>query len=544
MISLEEHYCSPECAEQSQPVASPTPPPPQGTRRKTSAQQLVNPEVQPVAAATVGAKRKHSNTTSDSPLPKDPLRKMVVDKFTTALTEALEGQVEKEGLVSKDEAQKLASQIEYSLFEHHATRDKNDRLLPQDKYKSRFRAMIQNFNDQDNYQLRIRILDGRITPEQFAILPNEALVSEKIRALTREVKQRAIQESIIKDVEGIAFVKKTHKGETFAMDLKSHLTVNTSLAAVEKQQKQQQQRKRSYEDDYVISPGGVSMGSSLNAAMGDPLDTVLAKIGGGGGGGTVEKVGKSSEDYYHSNEMNSIIHSANSPVEPLDFSFIDDNLASIGIGVGGGAVSTGGISGEFSPAMLPADTPPPRSPQIDATTQLDVVWNGRIIFENKLPGNDAILEFTCDAVQLGGPTISQGRKGWDDILQTNVNIDGRISPKVVDDYALAQMRTGSKDLLVLQFRPSFGQENDYLALWECFVEMQRYAVVGYHYVTVKDIYILPLAEGEPVPEFLREALDEHPIRGSVLLGVIIRIRQTPATALEWQPSDGFPMAPL
>jgi hypothetical protein len=179
-------------------------------------------------------------------------------------------------------------------------------------------------------------------------------------------------------------------------------------------------------------------------------------------------------------------------------------------------------SDTYFPTDVAALLKKPHTPDVsdDHTMVMEddaTVWEGMICMKD-------VADVACSAIQIGGPTIHD-KRAWEETLAADMIIDGRIGQSAVHKYVDAQQLAG-KDILILQFHVNpFDEEalQQYMVLWEYFYSKSRYGVVGgLKFVTVKDIYLLPLAEGDAVPTFMQVATSKHPVQSSTLYGVVIK----------------------
>ena len=68
------------------------------------------------------------------------------------------------------------------------------------------------------------------------------------------------------------------------------------------------------------------------------------------------------------------------------------------------------------------------------------------------------------------------------------------------------------------------EKTGYIKLYTYFYTRQRIGVIGNCYSGIKDIYILPLASDDPIPEELRPLPGLPKPRPHMLLGIIVRVK--------------------
>src|SRR5690606_21939471 len=113
-------------------------------------------------------------------------------------------------------------------------------------------------------------------------------------------------------------------------------------------------------------------------------------------------------------------------------------------------------------------------------------------------------------------------------------IDGRIPVMRAAEYLHQQSHSPTKQLLAVHFSAANPRDEPKLrTLWTYFHSRERYGVIGYTLASVKDMYIIPLAAGEPVPDFITSLpndLANAPPDRDILVGVIVwnRPKATPS----------------
>lgn len=117
-------------------------------------------------------------------------------------------------------------------------------------------------------------------------------------------------------------------------------------------------------------------------------------------------------------------------------------------------------------------------------------------------------------------------------------LDGRIHPRVVWDYIGKVKALPNKEVCVIQFHAaSEDDKTGYIAMLSYFSSRKRFGVVNnQNPVMIKDIYLVPLLETQPVPHQLLslKGLKFPENRHSMLLGVLVLCKslKRPMTAME------------
>ncbi|CAK8683780.1 unnamed protein product [Clavelina lepadiformis] len=167
-------------------------------------------------------------------------------------------------------------------------------------------------------------------------------------------------------------------------------------------------------------------------------------------------------------------------------------------------------------------SPPSSTPQAPAAPKLvrsnsKLIWSGSISMlelstfkANIYPGNGC-----CDNLDID--------------LPVRLVLGGRIHPKVVWDYLSKVSVLPSKQLSVVRFHAATDDDRvGYVAMLSYFSSRKRFGVVSNQdRMLVKDMYLIPLLESQPIPGQLifcspgiEKALSSN--RPSMLLGIVVR----------------------
>jgi len=154
---------------------------------------------------------------------------------------------------------------------------------------------------------------------------------------------------------------------------------------------------------------------------------------------------------------------------------------------------------------------------------------------------------------------NRGAKDWDQLLGSTLLVQGRISPDVVKGYLkqvvvdftlfgcvwslcflttkialpLLQIEESApKRIHVFQIEPErTDNEGNYSALFEYFHSRSRYGVIAVNNKALKDVYLIPVKLGDPLPPFIRRAELEEANRDiddrfskCIILAVIVRMK--------------------
>ncbi|KAH9277339.1 hypothetical protein BASA83_000206 [Batrachochytrium salamandrivorans] len=166
----------------------------------------------------------------------------------------------------------------------------------------------------------------------------------------------------------------------------------------------------------------------------------------------------------------------------------------------------------------------------NSSNHLSVLWQGQV----SMP---LVGKFSGIARQVCGPWIGQ-QDAWLDILSPSIEISGRIPHERVHDYLHGRLKSGSCMLVGIEFvlsstvtttitgpivtgpivtgpivtgpivtgtttTTTTSDQTGLDSLIDYFISRDRYAVVSNHYVSVKDMYLVPLKGSLPVPSVLQ-----------------------------------------
>ncbi|KAJ3289555.1 PHD finger protein 3 [Borealophlyctis nickersoniae] len=180
----------------------------------------------------------------------------------------------------------------------------------------------------------------------------------------------------------------------------------------------------------------------------------------------------------------------------------------------------------YSPPPLPQPTTTTDSPPPSLDPE-EIIWRGRIHMRE-------LGIFTGSCKQVAGGLLGDKRV-WEDLLPAQIEIGGRINVGVTVKYIMDQRVQGGKDVVVVEFAPEESSSSgtqptepdtaSYAKFYGYFRSRDRFAVVEKTYMSVKDMYLVPLGKDEAVPRFMRELSDcrvqEAPRERDMLFGVLI-----------------------
>ncbi|ORY45706.1 hypothetical protein BCR33DRAFT_173016 [Rhizoclosmatium globosum] len=373
-----------------------------------------------------------------------------------------------------------------------------------------------------NSTLRIRLLTGALATTTLVKLEARELANDEIRKRTEEIRTWSLRDAMKpKDVE--IMYKKTHKGDE-----------EIRASVEERREEVVVVRKRDVdvsEDEMDTSVAEASSSTGIRSfpvgiakivaeaeaaarapvkivaptAKIESLDDLLAKVGGSPTAGLKRR---GSEDDYSDSSKKGRVDEASSGVAAATSSWenlgVSDSWASFDGGLDGddswmregldleGVTST--TSTLYSP-HTPEGSPPPMEPP--------VVWTGSV----RMP---QVAKFMGTCRQIAGRPVGDSVKQWEDLLPPSVFVEGRIDIARTQGYIDQQKLSTSKEVIAVEFIPennggdlemavSGTGEGGFQELCNYFLEKKRYAVVGSRYVSVRDMYLVPVRAGESVP---------------------------------------------
>ncbi|GAA5874692.1 hypothetical protein JCM16303_002953 [Sporobolomyces ruberrimus] len=160
------------------------------------------------------------------------------------------------------------------------------------------------------------------------------------------------------------------------------------------------------------------------------------------------------------------------------------------------------------------------APQVPAISDLPPVWAGDLIVTEE--GG-----FPSFGVQVGGRPVGTDPKTWQKLLPRGLNTAGRISTHQASKYLVDCSFAPTRELNVVALLPdTTGPSEHFPHKLEADRCLAKHAHIVDYYIQkdrigvikapkelsalVKDIYIIPLAKEQPLPEYI-ELLDEHVI---------------------------------
>ncbi|KAJ3208586.1 hypothetical protein HDU82_002232 [Entophlyctis luteolus] len=414
-----------------------------------------------------------------------------------------------------------------------------------------------NLKDKKNSTLRHRLVRGQLSPYALVRLEAKDLANDEIKARAAESRIIAIRDAV-KPKEVNVMYKKTHKGDEEIQPEPVAVAPQTSGASVPP--------KRSLirdEDEDSVSaippvptislssshhqfPAGIAgivaaaeAAAAKNAVRVGPasakpakietLDDLLSNIDGSNSDKEQSKAGTKRNGTTPTGESDQKKGRVDAPIPSTGASHgmsstagwdnigVMDSWGSAGMAYGAdGPDASEDISWMRSPGHSGfTDDMKDVTRTASVPSENGVVWSGTV----RMP---QVGRFNGNCKQIAGRLVSgagsSAMRKWEDLLPPTVFIEGRIDTKRTLAYIDHQKLSTSKEVIAVQFFPDSGGdeisttlaaeagenggEAGFRALFDYFIEKQRYAVVGQKYVSVRDMYLLPVRAGESVPQTL------------------------------------------
>lgn len=202
----------------------------------------------------------------------------------------------------------------------------------------------------------------------------------------------------------------------------------------------------------------------------------------------------------------------------------------------------------------------PRLPEVPVTiplSELPPVWAGDLI----VPDEGGFPAF---AVQVGGRPLGTSYEIWKQILPKGLTMSGRIKTQAANKHLVDCSFAPSRELLVLVLLPDLTGPTEFLPnkpkeekclikfnhVIEFYTKKDRIGVISAPEnlkKKVKDIYIIPLKQFDPMPEYL-ELMDNHNVpegdaRDRDILLAVLVVQKGSFPTLINRPSPTLPILP-
>ncbi|KAI9089454.1 hypothetical protein DFS34DRAFT_639274 [Phlyctochytrium arcticum] len=445
------------------------------------------------------------------------------------------------------------AQLEEALFEAYATPVRGDAsgtLECGQAYKAKFRSLQFNLKDAKNMRLKRRVLCGDVSPQELVRLPPEDLGNDDVKAAAEEVRRRSLRDAVRVNNDAGSYLKKTHKGEievvrparievnaaTVHMEQQHQIAKNVGIATQRREDVVQSAHPSEHasipenndaDDKSPTIDGPAKRPITEDEEMPESKrlkeedETSPSELTGAlQPNGSETNVDGNSHAV--GDEMTSRLQPESDSEQPREELVLDGDAA--------------GDNYEYEADNMDVDASTAVNEEPEAiAVDLDLsVWKGRVHMPQ-------VGKFSGSCKQVCGRPIGD-MKAWEDILPPTISIDGRVAAKHVEKYIQEQRKGAGKQVVAIEFYAGedtipegmdaalardekIEDETGFAALIEYFRSRQRLAVVGHHYVSIRDMYILPLTKDEPLPAFLTDLEDcripDAPRQRDTLIGLII-----------------------
>jgi hypothetical protein len=334
---------------------------------------------------------------------------------------------------------------------------------PNDIYRNQLRTIM--FNVKKNPVLRDRLLTGSLAPAVLATMSSQDMASAEQQQKDAEIKREAEKQHIIMQEQGPR-IRRTHKGEEViegdgqagtSESIFSSTAVHRAAADAENPSPQS-----------PSAPGFVNP----NSRHSQEFNTDRKGNGSNGDIGRSHSPGATNQDHMFP-EVSPQLHHPPPPGGKVQVDKeIDDLLKD---------------EGTESPPYSPKDF------------EGSDIWRGRVSM-------NSLADFASTAKHVGGADLS-GKIPWNELIPSNLVIDGRISIELASKYLCGLRFSNSTDVSVVAIPApnSPAERAEFGKLFSYFTDRKRYGVVGQHPIAaVKDTYLIPIEAGaSQKPEFLQ-----------------------------------------
>lgn len=533
-----------------------------GSKRKRSEpkeepqqQQEVKPESpteekKPTRGSTRQDKRRKSAPPADDPatalipisqLPAD--RQKIAQALSKILGEAIATRVGSgafripEGQSPPSLADHHASRIEYALLMNH----ESEKAVG---YKDQFRTLFANLKA--NPLLTERLLQGSLTADELSTMNSADLASEALQKERAVMKEQLDRQAVaIEQQEGPRY-RRTHKGDELIEDVEMHGTAETGGSGVAPV------RERTSIADAEMMEAGSPTVNKVDGSADSPTTTkqrteTPLRVDTKRQESSVSLSRPSGHERRQSSQqfdMNSIwAKTAQSPTSasaPRPLQMPPRRRSSQPMQETSGTKDDADID-----RMLQDDDEETYSPAGEDYTG-EVVWRGKLV-----QSADSVSP-TVNARFVAGRDLA-ATIPWRDLLPENLPIDGRLAIARAEEYLCSLQWSQSTDVSVLALTP-YDDAEGFEAVFSYFKSRQRYGVVNKNKpAMVKDLYIIPLEQGEGLPDHvgllefckLKAPVEERCLLASV---VVSRAPEAAMTSQQQQAAEeavqGQQMAPV
>ena len=453
-------------------------------------------------------------------------------------------QAEKQGTFSLPPGQKadefglrLGLGVEYAVYLNFWGQS----AKPSEPYVDKFRAIQHNVKA--NPDLRDRLLDGSLSPNDFSKMSRDDMASKELQEKKAELMKEAEKQHMLIQEEGPR-MRRTHKGEELIED-DSHLADTADPAFTAPLRKRPSEietnlKQGSPEAPTPQSPAAVELPENYGAGSPTPRQPLTVDTNAQPHASAAAER-KSSNNFniqdvwsgvkgpdpevQRQRQMSRPSESAITPIQP-----------------------TPGVQADAEIDQLlkddEAEDEEPYSP-VDYTAEPGApIWHGKMSMSG-------IASFNGTAKHVAGADHSSSLP-WYTLIPPALTIEGRIDVDRASEYLCGLRWSSTTDVVVVSVTPN--QEPDNIAqfdkLFRYFTERKRYGVVGKSTVpVVKDTYVVPLEAGmSKKPDFvelLEYCIIEDPTpERMLLLTFVVKANNSPSAQQTPRPLDASISSPI
>ncbi|XJO78715.1 hypothetical protein BDV3_003113 [Batrachochytrium dendrobatidis] len=459
-----------------------------------------------------------ASTSSQSSI--DPLRAAFLSHFTATFRDIYEwAKTHKEELgeplhasIQLDDYNGMAKKVEQALFDTtHIL--KNGVRVVSDQYKAKFRSLRYNLMDVTNTRLRKRILlSGKqyLDADALVRLSPDELGNEEMKETADRVKRQSLKNAFKPRVETPQIVRDFSKGNSQLVENVSewgkstdsrdkHGTITPRISNVDR-------------DGQVSMSSGTSTNITLQRKKKtDTLDDLIASMNGSNAIRDTPIISNEEKKLKPRATTNIAVTSGygsdyeEQPLSPFD------SIASSSDDEPSKKSTVSSLAGNRQ-----------NQPHKDSSP---IVWKGTVHMPQ-------VGKFVGSARQVGGQWV-QPAATWMSILETTMDISGRIPIDRVQSYLHGRTSSGNGVLVVVEFKSTSNVDqptavDGLQTLVDYFASRDRCAVIGQHLAAVKDMYLVPAKASTPLPSLLTTIpgdvrIDAHSTRDR-LFGLLLLAR--------------------
>ncbi|KIX06014.1 uncharacterized protein Z518_03988 [Rhinocladiella mackenziei CBS 650.93] len=388
------------------------------------------------------------------------------------------------GSTATETANGIGLHVEHALY-HIQAGGSGD---PNEAYKAQLRSIT--FNVKKNHTLGVRLLNGGLTPNEFASMDPKDMASDEQKRKDAAVMKELEKQHTIVEEQGPR-IRRTHKGEEYVDESRQVAAESvTSNAPVRKTSVAEQ-------DGEMKSPGVKSPSETLGAA-GKASTQVRPKP-------SVDTTRRQSSASFDIDKVWSNVQGSPDG-DGQRFGELPQQSPSLAVRepAGPGTKADADIDELLKDEEAES---PPYSPKESAETD-GTVWRGTVNGGN-------LGRFHASARYAAGATPDSDtlRMTYHQLIPPEIVIGGRIQPARADEYLCGLEYSNTSDLVIVWMpepQNSHDQEQ-FDKLFRYFKTKDRFGVgIQHQNPAIKDIYLIPLDLGQELPTFVKKLETDFP----------------------------------